>query len=110
MAQKIVTIYTDDLTGEESSEATTHTLAIDGIVYELDLSPESFDKLLDATRPFTEKGRRAGRGKSSVIPRKASRPGDETARIRAWAKENGYDVNDRGRVPATVREAYENAH
>nr|WP_323372118.1 histone-like nucleoid-structuring protein Lsr2 [Streptomyces katsurahamanus] len=33
-----------------------------------------------------------------------------TAQIREWAKVNGYDVNDRGRVPATVREAYEKAN
>ena len=31
-------------------------------------------------------------------------------KIRAWAKENGYEVNDRGRVPASIREAYEKAN
>jgi hypothetical protein len=34
----------------------------------------------------------------------------DTAKIRAWAKEQGYDVNDRGRVPGNIREAYEKAH
>ncbi|MFD4600552.1 histone-like nucleoid-structuring protein Lsr2 [Streptomyces sp. NPDC058464] len=33
------------------------------------------------------------------------RPEDEPVRL--WARANGYLVNDRGRVPASVREAYE---
>jgi hypothetical protein len=36
--------------------------------------------------------------------------GQDTAKIRAWAKEKGYEVNDRGRVPATIREAYDKVH
>ncbi|PKV88187.1 Lsr2 family protein [Streptomyces sp. TLI_146] len=109
MAQKIVTIYTDDLTGEETAEATTHSLVIDGVAYEIDLGPESYDKLLEAVAPFTKAGRRVrgSRGKST-----ASRPtggNQDTAKIRAWAKEKGYEINDRGRVPADIREAYENA-
>ncbi|CAM5341636.1 hypothetical protein SANTM175S_06459 [Streptomyces antimycoticus] len=66
----------------------------------------------DALEPYTKGGRRTGgrasggRGKA----RAASGGSQDTAKIRAWAKENGYEVNDRGRVPATVREAYEKAN
>lgn len=35
---------------------------------------------------------------------------EDTAAIRQWAKENGYEVNDRGRIPATIREAYAKAN
>ncbi|MGY4969595.1 histone-like nucleoid-structuring protein Lsr2 [Streptomyces nigrescens] len=107
MAQKIVTIYTDDLTGEESSEAATHTIALDGVTYEIDLGPDSYDKLLEAVGPFLQAGRKTGRARK---PRLAAVSGDDTAVIRAWAKENGYPVNDRGRVPADIREAYQKAH
>ncbi|MCM2423534.1 Lsr2 family protein [Streptomyces sp. RKAG293] len=111
MAQKIVTIYTDDLTGKESAEAATHTFAVDGVVYEIDLAPDSFDSLLEALNPFIAAGHKVGRNKGANGPRKLAGAGSEdTAKIRAWAKENGYDVNDRGRVPAAVREAYEKAH
>ncbi|MFH9421410.1 Lsr2 family protein [Streptomyces sp. NPDC017529] len=114
MAQKIVTIYTDDLTGEESAEAATHTLAVDGIAYEVDLTPDSYDKLLEAIGPFLKAGRRTGRIKAGAAPRKtgaaASAGSGETAKIRAWAKENGYEVNERGRVSADIREAYQNAN
>ena len=48
----------------------------------------------------------AGRGKA----RAASGGSQDTAKVRAWAKENGYNVNDRGRVPADIREAYEKAN
>ncbi|MFG2141417.1 Lsr2 family protein [Streptomyces sp. NPDC048650] len=107
MAQKVITIYTDDLTGEETSEAATHTISIDGVTYEIDLGPDSYDKLLEAVAPFTKVGRRTGKARK---PRNAGTSSNEdTAAIRAWAKENGYNINDRGRVPADIREAYQKA-
>jgi hypothetical protein len=36
--------------------------------------------------------------------------GQAAAAIRTWAKENGYEISDRGRVPASIREAYATAH
>ncbi|MEU7181031.1 MULTISPECIES: Lsr2 dimerization domain-containing protein [Streptomyces] len=61
MAQKVITIYTDDLTGEESSEAATHTIALDGVNYEIDLGPDSYDQLLEAMAPFTKADRKSGK-------------------------------------------------
>lgn len=108
MAQKIVTIYTDDLTGEESSDAATHTFSIDGVNYEIDLTSDSFDKFLEDMQPYTQNGRKLGRAKRSTGGKQPVSSQD-TAEIRSWAKENGYEVNDRGRVPAAVREAYAKA-
>ncbi|WP_055546484.1 Lsr2 family protein [Streptomyces sp. NBRC 110028] len=110
MAQKVQVLLVDDLDGGEADE--TVTFALDGKSYEIDLNTANADKLRDALEPFTKGGRRTGgrasggRGKA----RAASGGGQDTAKIRAWAKENGYEVNDRGRVPATVREAYEKAN
>ncbi|MFF4223171.1 Lsr2 family protein [Streptomyces abikoensis] len=106
MAQKIVTIYTDDLTGEESAEAATHTFSLDGVAYEIDLGHDSYDKLLEALAPFTKAGRRTGKARKPAARKTSGAGNQDTAKIRAWAKENGYSVNDRGRVPADVREAY----
>lgn len=107
MAQKIITVYTDDLTGAESSEAQTHHFSIDGVGYEIDLSPESFDQMLEAFGPFMEAARKQGKGSKRPSGRIApSRRSEDTARIRSWAKENGYNINDRGRVPADIRNAY----
>lgn len=109
MAQKIVTVYIDDLTGEETQEASTHVLVLDGVAYELDLAPESYDQLLEAVAPFTKAGRRikgGSRGRTAL--RVAGGSGNQnTAEIRVWAKEQGYAVNDRGRIPADIREAFE---
>lgn len=109
MAKKVVTIYTDDLTGKESDEVSTHTFSVDGVQYELDLTPESHDQLLEALNPFMQKGRKVGRGRGGRAKQRAT-PSQDTSAIRAWAKEHGYSVSERGRVPAEVREAYEKAH
>ncbi|MEU9120092.1 Lsr2 family protein [Streptomyces sp. NPDC048506] len=106
MAQKIVTIYTDDLTGEESPEAATHTISIDGVAYEIDLGPDSYDHLMEAMGRFLKAGRKTGRARK---PRRAATSGDDSAAIRTWARGSGYQVSDRGRVPAEIREAYEKA-
>ncbi|MEU8824396.1 Lsr2 family protein [Streptomyces sp. NPDC048636] len=110
MAQKVQVLLVDDLDGGEADE--TVTFALDGKSYEIDLTTSNADRLRDALEPYTKSGRRTGgrasggRGKA----RAASGGSQDTAKIRAWAKENGYEVNDRGRVPATVREAYEKAN
>jgi hypothetical protein len=117
MAQKVVTLYTDDLTGEESTEIDTYTIMVNGAGVEIDLTPESHDKLMEALSPFLHaEGVRRVRDSSAARTRRTrggptqSAKDQDSAAIRAWAKEQGYEVNDRGRVSATVREAYEKAH
>ncbi|GAB2573682.1 Lsr2 family protein [Streptomyces capparidis] len=114
MAQKVQVLLVDDLDGGEADE--TVTFALDGVSYEIDLTTENADKLRKLLSPYVDSGRktggRAGRGRGRG-GRGASGGGgssQDTAKIRAWAKENGYEVNDRGRVPASIREAYEKAH
>ena len=87
------------------------TFALDGKTYEIDLTTDNADKLRGLLEPYVKSGRRTGgraggRGKS----RASSGGSQDTAAIRAWAKANGYEVNDRGRVPASIREAYEKAN
>ena len=100
VAQKVQVLLVDDLDGGEADE--TVTFALDGKSYEIDLTTANADKLRGLLEPFTQGGRRTGgrsgggRGKG----RSASAGSQDTAKIRAWAKKNGYEVNDRGRVPA----------
>ncbi|MEU5425726.1 Lsr2 family protein [Streptomyces olivoreticuli] len=112
MAQKVITIYTDDLTGQESEDAATHTFSLDGVAYEIDLGPDSYEHMLEAMSPFIRAGRKTGKmkGQAPAKRRATTSGGDETAAIRQWARESGYTVNDRGRVPAEIREAYAKAH
>jgi hypothetical protein len=110
MAQKIVTVYTDDLTGKESDEAGTHQFSLNGVNYEIDLTPENYDKLDAALRPFIEAGRKLGRTKTAGRTRRAGADGPSADEVRTWARENGYAVNDRGRVPKEIRDAFDAAH
>ncbi|MGW9170173.1 histone-like nucleoid-structuring protein Lsr2 [Streptomyces decoyicus] len=110
MAQKVVTIVTDDITGEESSDVTTHTFSIDGIQYEIDLGPESHDKFMKALAPFTEHGRRVKRQRIFPSPTAKKATQDRTAQVRAWAEKRGLGISKRGRIPANIMEEYEKAH
>lgn len=113
MTQKTIIIYTDDLTNQESEEVSTHTFSLNGVNYEIDLSPESYDKLADALGPFIQAGHKTGRttksggGKSHG---RTTQDGASAEEIRRWARSKGIEVNDRGRVPATIRTQYEAAH
>ncbi|WP_344264332.1 Lsr2 family protein [Streptomyces sodiiphilus] len=110
MAQKVQVLLLDDLDGGEADE--TVTFALDGKTYEIDLNAANADKLRSVLETYIQAGRKAGgrsgrgRGGRTAAPSGGSQ---DTAKIRAWAKEQGYDVNDRGRVPASIREAYEKA-
>ncbi|MBD0742125.1 Lsr2 family protein [Streptomyces sp. CBMA152] len=111
MAQKVQVLLVDDLDGGEADE--TVTFALDGKSFEIDLTTANADKLRELLEPYTKSGRRtgraaSGRGKGRAVI--APSGNQDTAQIRKWAKEQGYNVNDRGRVPADIREAYEKAN
>ncbi|MCF6523678.1 Lsr2 family protein [Streptomyces sp. JJ36] len=111
MAQKVQVLLVDDLEGGEAEE--TVTFALDGKTYEIDLNSSNAQKLRDSLAEFVKAGRRTGGRSSRGKGGRSSSGGgssQDTAKIRAWAKEQGYEVNDRGRVPANIREAYEKAN
>lgn len=110
MSQKTVIVYTDDLTKVESDEVQTHHFSLNGVTYEIDLTPESYDRLDEALRPFLEAGRKTGRVKVKGAGRKSPSDGPSADEIRSWAKGQGIEVNARGRVRSSVREQYEAAH
>ncbi|MEU9762842.1 Lsr2 family protein [Streptomyces sp. NPDC047985] len=110
MAQKVQVLLVDDLDGGEADE--TVTFALDGKTYEIDLTTSNADKLRSLLEPYTKSGRRTGGRATSGRGRGRAVAGGnkDTAEIRKWARENGHNVNDRGRVPAEIREAYEKAN
>jgi hypothetical protein len=109
VAQKVQVLLVDDLDGGEADE--TVTFALDGKAYEIDLTAANAKKLRESLAEYVKAARRTG---GRAVGRKAraaaSGVGQDTAEIRKWAKEHGYEVNDRGRVPASIREAYEKAN
>lgn len=110
----IKTVLVDDLDGSPlAAGAASTTFALDGTRYEIDLTPSNAKKLSDALAPFIAAARRTGSG-SSKSRRSGGRggAGDATrlAAIRQWARDNGHKVSDRGRIAASVVEAYDAAH
>ncbi len=107
MAQKVNIVLVDDLDGTEATE--TVTFGLDGTTYEIDLNEANAAQLRDALSGYVGHARkvtssRARRGKS------AAAGGPSARELREWARSNGYEVSDRGRVPAEVREAFDAAH
>ena len=115
LAQRIVTQLISDLSGEEIPDGHGETIefAYRGIAYSIDLTAKevaTFDRavapqLEHATVVAGTRKSAAGRGKQA-----ASRPRADLRSIRVWARENGYEVSDRGRVRAEVQQAYDAAH
>lgn len=110
MAQKVQIMLVDDLDGGAASE--TVQFGLDGASYEIDLSAENAQKLRDSLASFIGDARRVGNRRRSGRTRSTARtPGAiSPAEIREWARSNGFNVPDRGRVSAEVRKAYEAAH
>ena len=105
MAQQVNIVLVDDIDGTPADE--TVSFALDGKDYEIDLSADNAAKLRDAIAPYLGHARRAGGRRRGG---RGAANGPSPADIRAWARENGFDVPDRGRVSSEVREAYLAAH
>jgi len=109
MAQKVQVQLIDDIDGAPADE--TITFALDGITYEIDLTDAHAKALRESFAEWVGHARRAG-GRRTPARRAgaASRPASSDAgKIRDWARENGYEVSERGRISAEIREAYERA-
>jgi hypothetical protein len=109
VAQKVEVRLVDDLDGSAADE--TVSFSLDGVSYEIDLSSGNAAKLRDAVAEYVGSARRAGGRRRAATTRRASRAASsETAEIRAWARETGHAVSERGRIPRHIVEAYEAAH
>jgi hypothetical protein len=108
MAQKIHIVLEDDLDGGEATE--TVTFGLDGTTYEIDLNEKNAGKLRTALAPYVGHGRKVGSAPRRGRKAAASSGGASAKEIREWARSNGYDVPERGRVSADVRAAFEKAN
>ncbi|APT85689.1 histone-like nucleoid-structuring protein Lsr2 [Corynebacterium aquilae] len=117
MAQKQVTQYFDDIDHTPLSQDEVHVVrfGVDGTNYVLEVSEANAQAFHDAIARFVEhaqpdttrtttstRSKRSGSGStnSTGIPAK---------RIREWAQQNNIEVNDRGRLPQEVVDAYREA-
>jgi hypothetical protein len=118
MAQKVQIIKTDDLENSDVPADETITFALDGTTYEIDLSEQNAAELRDTFARYVGAARkvtRGGSGRASGSGRSRPTGGgrmdrEQAGAIREWARKNGHNVSDRGRIPASVVDAYEAAH
>ncbi|MCZ2817600.1 histone-like nucleoid-structuring protein Lsr2 [Modestobacter sp. VKM Ac-2984] len=117
MARKVQVILSDDLDDSISADETV-TFSLDGTTYEIDLSDKNaaemrdvFGKYVTAARKVSSRGTRAsGAGRSRATGGGGRMDREQAGAIRDWARSNGHQVSDRGRIPASVVEAFEAAH
>jgi hypothetical protein len=104
MAQKVQTLLIDDLDGGEAES--TVRFGLDGTDYEIDLNAKHADALRKALTPYVGAARRAP-GSIARRPGRSGRRagnvgGPDSTAVREWAKSQGIEVKDRGRVPAEL--------
>jgi Lsr2 len=102
VAQKIQTLFIDDLDG--SAAEGTVRFGLDGTEYEIDLNEEHAAQLRDALASYVGAARRtsAAARRPARNGRRAPANGLNATEVREWAKAQGIEVKDRGRVPAEL--------
>ena len=103
MAQKIETILEDDLDGGEATQ-TVH-FGVDGKSFEIDLNDSNAAELRELLNDYIIAARLDSAGTARKAPQHRSDPAVVKA-IRSWARSNGMEIKDRGRIPSGVVEAY----
>jgi Lsr2 len=115
MARKVQVILSDDLDENLPADETV-SFALDGTSYEIDLAEKNAQELREVFSRYVSAARKVGRssGRASGGGRSRATGGrmdrEQAGAIREWARRNGHQVSDRGRIPASVVEAYESAH
>ncbi|ORM38308.1 Lsr2 family protein [Williamsia sp. 1135] len=125
MARKTIEHITDDFDGSEldPSEVIVETFTVNGVDYSLDLGGKSAEKFDKDMQKWIDKATKIGgrqkrsTNKQAPAPTLAATPaavtgGDKAqlSAIREWARANGYEVSDRGRIPRAIVEEFEAAH
>jgi hypothetical protein len=104
----------DDLDGTQSEDISTVTFGLDGITYEIDLTDKNASNLRKSLEDFVAHARRTGgrlkRGTAAAGSNGSVTASHEQAQaIREWARRNGHEVSNRGRISAGIIEAFEAA-
>ena len=113
MATETFTRLVDDMDGGKAER--TVVFSWDGKGYEIDLSKKNIAALEKALKPYVTAARkippaRSAKGRGRAPTRGGNRGrASEVRAVREWARANGYDVSDRGRIGAEVMAAYEAA-
>jgi hypothetical protein len=101
VAQKIQTLFTDDIDGSEADG--TIRFGLDGTEYEIDLNVKHADALRKSLARYIQAARRSpGSRRAAPSRRRPGTSGVSNTEVREWARSKGIDVKDRGRIPAEL--------
>jgi hypothetical protein len=110
MAKKVTITLVDDLDKTSPADETV-SFGLDGVSYEIDLSSANAAKLRDALAVYIGHAEWMGGRKSTRAAGAAKRSaGGSVSAVREWARINGHQVSERGRIPADIQAAYDKAH
>ena len=115
VARKVVVELVDDIDGTVFGEdGESITFSVNGVDYEIDLKDKHASKFHKQIGFFIEHATRVGgrkrRSDRPVVSDAPVRRRGNGKEIRAWAAEQGYEISSRGRIPAEVEQAYQDAH
>jgi hypothetical protein len=109
VAQKIQTVFIDDLDGSDAQG--TVRFGLDSIEYEIDLNAGHTQALRDALAPYIRAARRvSGAARRPARGRRqAPDNGLSAVEVREWAKTQVIEVKDRGRVSVDLAARFQAA-
>ena len=107
MAQKIQTLFIDDIDGGPAEG--TVRFSLDGTEYEIDLNGQHSEELRSAFAKYVTHARKVGAATRRAVRGSGRRGAStiDTAKVREWAKAEGYDIKNRGRVPSDLVAKYQ---
>ncbi|OZF06121.1 hypothetical protein CH298_27580 [Rhodococcoides fascians] len=122
MAKRVTTQLVDDIDGSVIDDESGETIefAVNGVEYVIDLKAKNATEFHRKLDYYIEQSTRVGGRKRKPSPAgaattaktgtPATRDPAQTRAIRQWAADEGYEISDRGRIPAAIEEAYNAAH
>ena len=108
MAKQTTVHLVDDLDGGPAAENVQ--FSIDGRAYEVDLSEVHGKELRSALEPYIAAGRRADAPVPVRRRQQSPTSREQGAAIRRWARQQGMQIADRGRIPIEVQLRFDAAH
>lgn len=115
MVQRVVTEFIDDIDGSPAER--TFAFTVDGTNYEIDLSAQNIAEFKSAIGGFVESARKVkgsrsndGRRTSGARASGGRQSREQTQAVRQWARQHGHNIGNRGRIPASIQQAFDQAH
>jgi hypothetical protein len=107
MARKVLVRLVDDLDGLPGDDVATVTFSLDGVSYQIDLNASNAGRMREGLAEFVAAARRTGgRAKRGSAGVRAVGPVNDGPATREWARENGHELAERGRIPSHIVEAF----